>query len=465
MKRKIERNRARLLLWAAIAVLPVMTALPLQQTTQAIAQAPPPSLALPESLPEGTNLRVSGSSSMAIVGEALKQQFQQRFSTAQVTLQSSDSQAALEALKAGSVDIVATGKWVSAADQAAGLTPVVLEREKLAIIVSDANPFQGDIGYEQFAKIFRGEVADWSQLGGEAGPIRLLDRPESSDIRQALSSYPVFATAPFKAGATAQSLDEDNTALMVKNLGTDGIGYAPYSQIKDLPGVRVISMHQVLPDNPAYPYSLPRLLVYKGEPSPGVQAFLGVATGEAGQRAIAAAKAAEAVAVAQGQSPAGPVAIAPFNAANAVTNAATNAAGGDAAEPGAAEAAAADAGESAGAAAETAGEAAGEAAADPAEATKAALGDAGSNLPNSDALASRNLSPLWGILPLAAIAAGGGLLWWLAAGKEDDEDLDSQPPERVPLGIAGLFGRAQSPGDSAADTKARTPEDGAPPSP
>ncbi|NEO28064.1 MAG: phosphate ABC transporter substrate-binding protein, partial [Kamptonema sp. SIO4C4] len=75
---------------------------------------------------------------------------------------------------------------------------------------------------------------------------------------------------------------------MLQRLGTDGIGYATYSQVADQNTVRVVPIDGITPEAGNYPYQRPLFYVYQ-EASEGVQAFLGYATSSEGQSAIAAA--------------------------------------------------------------------------------------------------------------------------------------------------------------------------------
>lgn len=483
MKLPTGSNSARLMLWVAISALPLAAWVGMAQRIPAIAQDAAPTFKIPAELPKGASISIDSDASMAAVSASLKKQFNSKFADAAVTVAANGSDAALESLSAGKVDVAATGRPLSEAEKAKGLTGLVLEREKIAVFVAEENAFKGDIGFTQFAKIFRGEVTDWSQVGGAAGAIRFIDRPDSSDTRKSLSFYPVFAGTPFAAGATAQAVNEDNTALVVKNLGTDGIGYAPYNQVKDMPGIRILAMHKVLPNDAAYPYSQPRVLAYKGEPTPAVQAFLAVATDSAGQTAINQVEAAEAAALAAGENPlgekvlaqagagadaaqqaagdgvdaaaaaAGDAANVAGDAANKAVDAAGNGAGaaGEAAGnvAGAAGEAVGAAGEAAGNVAGAAGEAAG-AAGDAVGNAAGAAGDAVADLPGAGVLKGRGLSPLWGVLPLAAIAAGGGLLWWLAAGKDDDNFGESDDSRELVAAGSDLRGQAGELGAGAA---------------
>ncbi|MEM9217967.1 MAG: DUF4912 domain-containing protein [Cyanobacteria bacterium P01_F01_bin.150] len=238
-----------------------------------------PVFSLPESVDDGTTIKIGSSSTLAGVNEVLEQRFENQYSGAKVELDYTSSDEALAALEQGKVDIAAIGRPLTDAEKAQGYTEILLGRHKIAIIVSEENGFNGDVTTEQFAQIFRGEIADWSALeGGTPGAIRFVDRPDSSDTRQSFSAYPVFNAVPFEVGATANPVGQDSTESVLDALGTDGLGFAIADQVVNRPGFRILTMHQVLPTNPAYPFSQPLAYVYKGEASPAVQAFLGYAT-------------------------------------------------------------------------------------------------------------------------------------------------------------------------------------------
>jgi phosphate transport system substrate-binding protein len=319
----------------------------------AIAQAPTPSFPMPAEVPSGTTVKLDGSSSMKVMNDLFKQRFEQKFAGSQINLNSSNSDDAVKALVDGTIDVAALGRPLTAEETAKGLLPAVLAREKIAVIVGPNNPFQGNISFAQFAKIFRGEITNWSELGGAAGPIRFIDRPENSDTRRSLSPYPVFAAVPFQAGSTTTAVADD-TAAVTAALGQDGISYAAASQVLNNADVRIISMHQTLPDDLRYPYSQPRNYVYKagadGQPNPAAAAFLGYATSPDGQAIVQAAEAT----VRDGKSaaPVAPVAIAPATTTSVAT------------------------------------------------APVAAVPTTNSELPP------------WWWLPIAAVAGAGGLLWW-----------------------------------------------------
>jgi phosphate transport system substrate-binding protein len=284
----------------ALASTPMAATILVSQFAVAQTNANEPSFPLPKTIPSGTTVKVDGSNSMAKINESLKQSFEQQFAGTKVELAANGADTALKSLIDGKVDLAGIGRGLTPTEQAKGLEQKRVDRQKIAIVVGENNPFKGNLTNQQFAKIFRGEITDWSQLGGEKGKIKFIDRPNSSDTREAFRNYPAFKTANFATGSTATILSQDDTAELVKQLGKDGIGYVIANQASKVPGLRVLKLHQTLPDDARYPFSQPFVYAYKKNPNPGVTGFLGFASGEPGIKAIATARSAEADAVVQG---------------------------------------------------------------------------------------------------------------------------------------------------------------------
>jgi ABC-type phosphate transport system substrate-binding protein len=278
------------------SVLTIATLLACAIPTQSVASflMPPvlaqaaPSFSVPDSVAKGTKLSVASSSdNMNAISKALGQGFEKQYSgSGKVEVTTTDANKAIQEVLNGNVDLAAISRPLSAEEKSKGLIEVPVRREKIAIVIGKDNPFAQSLTGSQFAQIFRGEIKDWSKVGGAAGPIKVIDRPDSSETRQALKPYPVFATAEFKTGATATKLNEDSTEALAKAIGKDGIGYALVSQLEGQSAIKAIELHKTLPDDPRYPFSQPYSFVYAGGASPAVAAFLGYATGSPGQNAL-----------------------------------------------------------------------------------------------------------------------------------------------------------------------------------
>ncbi|MEI6371046.1 MAG: substrate-binding domain-containing protein [Nostocales cyanobacterium ELA608] len=253
---------------------------------------------LPEKVETGTVIKIDGSRNSELVNQTLKKDFEQQFTGTKVEISTNDNQESIKAVLDGKRDLASLGRELTAEEKSEGLKQVLVHREKIAIIVGINNPFYGSLTTEKFAKIFQGEITDWSELGNTQGKIRFIDRPSNSDIRNSFSQYPAFKSDQLLTGVNAVQIPEDNTINIIKELGKDGISYALANQISKLPDVRVLKVQDHLPNNSEYPFYQSFVYVYKENPSPKVRDFLGFILAKPGKDSIKAAKEAEAVAVA-----------------------------------------------------------------------------------------------------------------------------------------------------------------------
>nr|WP_230967827.1 DUF4912 domain-containing protein [Nostoc sp. WHI] len=285
-------------MWLALATTPMAASLVVSAPMLAQSATDTPAFPLPKTVQNGTTVRIDGSSSLAAINQGLKENFEKQFSGTKIEVAANGTDPALKDLLDGKIDIAAIGRGLTPAEKAQGLEQIRLRREKIAIVVGADNPFKQSLTSRQFARIFRGQITNWSQLGGSQGKIRVIDRPKTSDTRNTFRDYPAFKTADFTTGPNATQLTEDNTAEIIKQLGKDGISYVLANQVSKLPGVRVLQLHQTLPDDAKYPFSQPLVYVYKKNPSLSTVDFLGFTLAPAGQQAIEQARTAEADAIA-----------------------------------------------------------------------------------------------------------------------------------------------------------------------
>lgn len=254
------------------------------RSSQVVVAQASPSFSLPERVSKGTKIVVSETSEMICINKLLGDAFESSFSETQVIGRQSNDP--LQDVLNGNSDLATISRPLTDAEKAQGLISVPVRREKIAIVVGKENSFDGSITGSQFAQIFRGEIQNWQEVGGEAGSIKLVDRPVTNDTRQSLRPYPVFTTKPFEAATDALILESDTTESLANAIGADGISYLPVSRLDDQPKLRAILLHRTSPDDPRYPFSLPYNYVYAGRASPAVSAFLGFATSAEGQETI-----------------------------------------------------------------------------------------------------------------------------------------------------------------------------------
>jgi phosphate transport system substrate-binding protein len=256
---------------------------------KAVAQTATNDFVMPKTVPTGTKIQIDGSNSMQAINQSLQKRFQQQFPGTDIKLPTKyqGSDAAVKAVAAGKVDLASIGRSITPEETAKGIGEKEIGRSKIAIVVKENN-----LTLKDFAKIYRGEITDWSQLAsakGAKGKIKVIDRPNTSDTRRAFANYPVFQNGQFKTASTAAKLTEDSTPAMVAKLGQNDIGYAPADQVKNIAGIRAITLHGTQPDNPKYPFSQPLVYAYKnkdGKVGESAKAFLGYVSDPTGKKGV-----------------------------------------------------------------------------------------------------------------------------------------------------------------------------------
>ena len=237
------------------------------------------------SVPAGTTISIDGSTSMVLINEALKTSFLNSYPGTVVNTAATGSDNGIQALLGGSVNLAAISRPLTAAEQSKGLEAVPVARDRIAIVVGASNPFRRSLSSSQLQQIFRGEISNWSSIGGPDRPIRVLNRPSVSGTNQAFREL-VLGGADFGKTPNITTLDRDATTPLLRLLGSDGISYATFDQVANQQTARVIAIDGSMPDADSYPFQRSLFYVYRNPIDPAVKAFLGFALSADGQSRI-----------------------------------------------------------------------------------------------------------------------------------------------------------------------------------
>ncbi len=258
----------------------VAASTPLTTSFSVLAQAPSY-----ETFAKNAKVRIHSSNSMMAMNNALKQKFEGKFSSATVNINTMSAKRAIEDVINDKAEVAAIGRPLTDEEKAKGLSEVMVGRDKIAIVVSPNSPFTKDLTIPKFAKMFRGEISNWSDIGGPKEAISFVDRV-NSDTRTALATYPQFQGAPFESGKNAVKLEDTSMKALIATLKSSGVSFVPANQAKVQSGLRTLTMHGVLPTDARYPFSQPLYYVYKGnggamrDEVKAIVGFLGTTAGQ-----------------------------------------------------------------------------------------------------------------------------------------------------------------------------------------
>ena len=186
------------------------------------------------------SVSTNGSTSMEKVIGALSEQFMADNSGVSVTYDPTGSGAGIEAAGNGSADIGLASRALKDEEKAGGLTETVVALDGIAVIVNAGSKVE-DLSVEQIAKIFTGEITDWSEVGGEAGKISCIGREAGSGTRDGFESITgTDGTCKYR-----QELTSTGDVITTVAGNPDAIGYASLAAIKD--NVKALKVGGVTP--------------------------------------------------------------------------------------------------------------------------------------------------------------------------------------------------------------------------
>ena len=240
---------------------------------------------------EGGSVSTDGSTSMEKVIGALSEQFMADNSGVSVTYDPTGSGAGIEAAGNGSADIGLASRALKDEEKAGGLTETVVALDGIAVIVNAGSKVE-DLSVEQIAKIFTGEITDWSEVGGEAGKISCIGREAGSGTRDGFESI----TGTKDACKLDQELTSTGGVIEAVAGNANAIGYASLSAVEGKDTVKAVTVggiactEETVLDG-SYAIQRPFVLVTKTDAplSTAAQAFFDYATGGAANDIITAA--------------------------------------------------------------------------------------------------------------------------------------------------------------------------------
>ena len=230
-----------------------------------------------------------GSTSMEKVIGALGESFMEANDGVTFTYNPTGSGSGIKAVQEGRCDIGLSSRALKAEEEAEGLVGTVLAYDGIAVIVNPENTVE-DLTIETIAKIFTGEITNWSEVGGADAEIVLIGREAGSGTRGGFEEIVgVEDACKYRQELTSTG---DVITAVAQNPGA--IGYASLASVKDT--VKAVKVEGVTPSeetvkDESYAIQRPFVLVTKDgvELSETALAFFTYATiGEANEGITAA---------------------------------------------------------------------------------------------------------------------------------------------------------------------------------
>ena len=219
-----------------------------------------------------------GSTSMEKVIGALSESFMAQNGGVTVNYNPTGSGSGITAVQEGTCDIGLSSRALKDSEVASGLVGTVLAYDGIAMIVNPANTVE-DLDIETIAKIYTGEITNWSEVGGADAEIVLVGREAGSGTRSGFEEL----TETVDKCKYRQELTSTGDVITAVAQNPDAIGYASLASVKD--SVKALKVAGVTPSEETvkdgtYLIQRPFVLVTKEGValSPVAQAFFDYAT-------------------------------------------------------------------------------------------------------------------------------------------------------------------------------------------
>ncbi|MBP3677594.1 MAG: phosphate ABC transporter substrate-binding protein [Agathobacter sp.] len=232
-------------------------------------------------------INLNGSTSMEKLALALKEGFMAANPGVTVNVEFTGSGTGIQAAIDGTTDIGNSSRALKEEEIQAGLVENIVAIDGIAVIVNK-DVTVTDVTSEQLAKIYKGEIKNWSELGGKNEPIVVVGRESASGTRGAFEELlEVEDLCDY-----AQEIDSTGGVLSTVANTSGAIGYISLDVIDDSVTIMAIDGVVASEENIVagdYMLSRPFVMATNGtisEQNELVQAFFAYIESEEGQSII-----------------------------------------------------------------------------------------------------------------------------------------------------------------------------------
>lgn len=232
-----------------------------------------------------------GSDTLVNLALAWAERYQEEYPDIQISVTGGGSGTGFTALINGTVDIANASRQIKDLEiemaESAGFTPyeITVANDAIGVIVNPENPVS-ELTLEQVSKIYKGEINNWKEVGGEDRPIVRLSRETNSGthvyfLETVIRLGDEEDTDIFSADTLLLPSSEGIIAEVSSNpnaIGYDGLGYIT-DEVKTIALASKAGRDYILPSaatviDGTYPVSRGLYMYTRGEPDGIIKDYL-----------------------------------------------------------------------------------------------------------------------------------------------------------------------------------------------
>lgn len=186
-----------------------------------------------------STVATDGSTSMEKVIGYLSEAYMEENQSAKITYNPTGSGSGIKAVQEGRCDIGLSSRDLKP-EEKTELIGTAVAIDGIAVIVNPENNIN-DLSIEQISKLYKGEITNWSDLGGADAPVVLIGREAASGTRDGFESI----TQTEDVCRYAQELTSTGDVVQTVATNPNSIGYASLAAVKE--NVKALSVEGVVP--------------------------------------------------------------------------------------------------------------------------------------------------------------------------------------------------------------------------
>lgn len=245
-----------------------------------------------ESLQHEVNkISLIGSTSVAPLAKELNDEFVKKFTDTKIEMQEVGSSAGINSVIDGTAHIGMSSRELKDSELSQGLECITIALDGIVIIVNKENPVS-NLSKLEINKIFKGEITNWKEVGGDDSEIIVISREMGAGTRTSFEELLDLMTEEgFSLVEDSSPLIADGGGAIKSNVSAKkrAIGYISSGTIDE--SIKVVSVDGFFPTsetikNGSYEVARPFIYVFKNKYKDYISPYIDYIFSEEGQNIV-----------------------------------------------------------------------------------------------------------------------------------------------------------------------------------
>lgn len=222
-------------------------------------------------------ITVTGSSTVAPLAAEIAVRFEERNPEVRIDVQTGGSSRGIADVRSGTAEIGMASRTLGASET--DLMAHLIAVDGICFIVHKSNPVN-DLSDKQVVDIFRGQVSNWNEVGGNDLPVVVVNKASGRATLEVFLHYFQLDSSEIKADIIAgenqqciKTVAGNPSAIAYVSIGTVGAEIERGTSIRAVPYCAVDPTVEIVAAG-LFPITRPLLLITDGEPSALQKAFI-----------------------------------------------------------------------------------------------------------------------------------------------------------------------------------------------